>query len=659
MPDATPDSIFLPVGTLLDGTYRVEGVLGKIGGFGITYLAEDTRLMARVAVKEFFPRSLARRSPNGLDVRPNTTGDQEAFDYARARFLDEARLLARFNHPAIVHVRAFFEAHGTGYLVMNFLEGRTLAAHLERAGGRMGHETVLAIARPLLDALGEIHRAGIVHRDVDPRNIYLTNRQEVVLLDFGAARHVPKDESALLSVVLKPGYAPFEQYNSKGRQGPWTDLYALAATLYRMLTGLVPQESGSRFAQDDLRPVDELVRERYGETIPPGLARAVMWGLALRPENRPQSVEAFQQALFEDAAFVAAPTDPDQTVRLTDPVHSGLTTALPREPTPFARPEPTPARLPEATPYATPEPVPDLSPGPVPEAADPEPYAEALPRARWGRRMGIGAAFGLGLLVAGTVYGLRHDWWAVDPVFDVLKSPARRQHDAALAVLPDAVAEALRGNGQWLAAPVLNDGMNTPERWRSRVVGDGCATVRVRHGQGAINLEAPTNRCGGGTRAAGNPGVPDRPVSAHAWRDLPGGDAFVMTAIAYRNGGPALEVSLDAFDDGPRRRTTGHSVLLKSRSADLSRWTAQGDGFGLRTPDFERSVRGGWPADSVRLTFVVVGAEASVFANGQSVGRIPLRRASNYEVQLTAHFGSIAGAVALDKLLVYPLRPAP
>lgn len=342
MADPVLDSILLPVGTLLGGAYRVEGALGKPGGFGITYLAHDVRLDAKVAVKEFFPRGLARRSSAGLDVVPTTPDDRDGFDHARTRFLDEARLLARFHHPAIVRVRTFFEENGTAYLVMDYLEGRTLMAHLERAGGRVGVDTALAIARPLLDALEDLHEAGVLHRDVDPHNVYVTNKQQVVLLDFGAARQAVAEAEGgqrSLSVVLKPGYAPYEQYASKGRQGPWTDLYALSAMLYRMLGGVVPQESTERIAQDELRPLDALVRERYGETIPPEVARAVMWGLALRPEDRPQTAEAFRKALLGEAPTPApriltpppipeaAPaSDPAQTVGLSG---SGYAPAMP------------------------------------------------------------------------------------------------------------------------------------------------------------------------------------------------------------------------------------------------------------------------------------------------------------------------------------------
>lgn len=392
MADPTLDSILLPAGTLLGGVYRVEGALGKPGGFGITYLATDTRLEARVAVKEFFPRGLARRAHDGLTVVPITPDDKDGFDHARQRFLDEARLLARFHHPSIVRVRSFFEENGTAYLVMDYLEGRTLAAHLERVGGRVPAETAVAIARPLLDALAEIHETGVLHRDVDPANVYVTNRQQVVLLDFGAARQAVAEAEGgqrSLSVVLKPGYAPYEQYASKGRQGPWTDLYALAATMYRMLTGLVPQESTGRIVQDELQPVDEVVRERYGEVLPPALARAVMWGLALRPEDRPQSVAAFQQAL--DGAMPPAPKPLAAVSQTPPPI------APPYAPTQAYASPPAPAYPP---PYQPPAYQPPPSYTPQPMYAPTPSYLQDEPKRSLAGPM-IGALLVLGVLGGG------------------------------------------------------------------------------------------------------------------------------------------------------------------------------------------------------------------------------------------------------------------
>ena len=304
------DSILLPAGTVLGGQYEIEGVLGKPGGFGITYRALDTRLGVQVAVKEFFPRTHARRAADGRSILPNTRDDAAGLDAGRARFLEEARLLARYRHPNIVRVRTYFEANGTAYLVMDYLDGAPLSLYLERRGGRVDAATAEGIIRPVLLALRELHADGIVHRDVDPHNIYLTRAGDVVLLDFGAARVAEAaDRGATTSVVLKPGYAPYEQYSANGRLGPWTDLYAVGATLYRMLAGRVPPEATARILDDDLVPLAEAAPD-----TPAPLARAVTWALALRPEHRPQTVEAFDAVLdaddgADDEAY-AAPAPP-------------------------------------------------------------------------------------------------------------------------------------------------------------------------------------------------------------------------------------------------------------------------------------------------------------------------------------------------------------
>jgi tRNA A-37 threonylcarbamoyl transferase component Bud32 len=308
---AIDDTILLPVGTVLGGQYAVEGVLGKPGGFGITYLARDTRLGVHVAVKEFFPRSLASRSRNGKNLRPNTPDDAAGLEAGRRKFLEEAQLLARFHHAGIVRVRSFFEEHGTAYLVMDYLDGMPLSQYLDRRGGKLPWETVLGIARPILHALAELHGQNVLHRDVDPHNIYITRRGEVVLLDFGAARVAQAAEGETrpsLSVVLKPGYAPPEQYATKG-QGPATDLYAVGATLYRALTGRVPQEATQRLIDDDLVPVREVVPD-----VPEHVARAVEWALRLRPADRPQNTGALEEALFGHATPAAADDDPLDTL---------------------------------------------------------------------------------------------------------------------------------------------------------------------------------------------------------------------------------------------------------------------------------------------------------------------------------------------------------
>ena len=368
------DSIVLPVGTVLGGQYAVEGVLGKPGGFGITYLARDTRLETHVAVKEFFPRSLARRGPDGCAIRPNTPDDADPLAHARQRFLDEARLLARFHHPAIVRVRSFFEQHGTAYLVMDYLDGLPLSVVLERRGGRLPVETALAVARPVLAALREIHAAGVLHRDVDPHNVYLTRRNEVVLLDFGAARQAVAEAEGgrSLSVVLKPGYAPYEQYATRG-QGPWTDLYAVAALLYRMIAGVPVQEATGRIVEDEVVPLGDLVRQTYGEAVPERVARAVMWGLAVRPADRPATVDAFEDALFGEAD---AP-EPAATVAYGAASAQGPAPLPPAPPvTPPARPDYAvgPGTGPAAAPVLAAAPAAYPAPAAAPAVAATEAY---------------------------------------------------------------------------------------------------------------------------------------------------------------------------------------------------------------------------------------------------------------------------------------------
>lgn len=299
------DAIALPAGTVLAGKYAIQGVLGKPGGFGITYLAEDVTLGTPVAVKELFPRALACRAGDGATVQPSTRDAEPLLSKARERFLEEARLLARFRHPNIVRVRDFFEALGTAYLVMDYLDGMTLSAYLERHGQRLPWETALQLAKPLLSALQALHAEGIIHRDVDPHNIYVTRYGEVVLLDFGAAREAAEEASHSLSVVVKPGYAPYEQYASRSRQGPWTDVYAVAATLYRIIGGRVPEVATSRMMSDELLPLSSLAPD-----VPEFVASAIHKGLALRPDDRPQTATAFQALLEAPSAPIPPPAEP-------------------------------------------------------------------------------------------------------------------------------------------------------------------------------------------------------------------------------------------------------------------------------------------------------------------------------------------------------------
>nr|VFJ55987.1 MAG: PEGA domain-containing protein [Candidatus Kentron sp. FM]VFJ56404.1 MAG: PEGA domain-containing protein [Candidatus Kentron sp. FM]VFK10821.1 MAG: PEGA domain-containing protein [Candidatus Kentron sp. FM] len=291
-PGGVPDNpLYLPLGTVLEGGYVIGRVLGH-GGLGITYLARDRRLEIRVAIKEFLPDNIAGRNSQNSQVTVHT-GQQIPFRHALDRFLAEARILARFDrHPGIVSVRHLFEANGTGYMVMEFVAGQTLRQYLETHGGRLPWRQAWALLGPLMDTLGQIHQTGLLHRDIAPDNIYLTQDKEIKLLDFGAAREVTAGRSVTLSVILKPGYAPAEQYSGAGRQqGPWTDIYALSATLYRTITGQLPVTSVDRLIEDNLPLPGAL-----GIAIPKDHEAVLMKGLAIRAEERWQTIGEMQAA---------------------------------------------------------------------------------------------------------------------------------------------------------------------------------------------------------------------------------------------------------------------------------------------------------------------------------------------------------------------------
>jgi len=287
---------FLPLRTQLDN-FLVGRQLGDPGGFGVTYLGFDRHLRDRVAIKEFLPLHIAGRVPDGLEIRPHSTKERANFHYGVAEFKKEAQVLAHFRHPNIVRVRRFLEAHGTAYMVMDYYEGETLAQRLDRQGGRISVGEALALMQPLFDALSrEVHPKSYLHRDISPQNLYIARMGEherPLLLDFGAARQKLGDRSQSLSVVLKPGYAPLEQYDSAGRhQGPWTDVYACAATLYRAVTGIVPPTAADRALEDPLRSPDELIPE-----LSRGFCDALIWGLEMKLDQRPQTIDQFREAL--------------------------------------------------------------------------------------------------------------------------------------------------------------------------------------------------------------------------------------------------------------------------------------------------------------------------------------------------------------------------
>jgi serine/threonine protein kinase/uncharacterized RDD family membrane protein YckC len=283
-------AIALPIRTHLDGKYQIGRVLGH-GGFGLTYLAYHRPLAVPVAIKEYLPRDLATRLDDSLSVTPHDTNDVDTFTYGLDQFIEEARTLERFDHPSVVRVRSFFEANGTAYLVMNYYAGHTLDAVLESRGGRLDPDDALEVLGSILDGLTAVHAHGLVHRDVKPQNVYRTDDGRSVLLDFGAARQATAEHSRSLSVQLTPGYAPFEQYSSRGNQGPWTDVYGVAATLYRMVTGERPPEATARMmGEADLRSATEFgIDERMSD--------ALDCALALQPAQRTATIDAFRASL--------------------------------------------------------------------------------------------------------------------------------------------------------------------------------------------------------------------------------------------------------------------------------------------------------------------------------------------------------------------------
>lgn len=291
--------------------YRLESVLGA-GTFGTTYLGWDTHLEKHVAIKEYLPTELAVRALDG-SVVPVTSGHTNDYQWGLDRFLLEARTLAKFSHPHIVRVNRYFEANGTGYMVMDYEKGEPLSERLKREPFP-GEAPLKAILAPLLEGLSAVHATGFLHRDIKPGNIFLREGGSPVLIDFGSARQAVGGATRSLTAVITPGYAPFEQYSSEARQGPWTDIYAMSGVLYRALTNTNPPDAVSRMRGDSVAQGLAAVRGRYSEPF----LQAVEWALALDEKKRPQDVGEWKRALSGaqpapvmapvPAAAVAAPS---------------------------------------------------------------------------------------------------------------------------------------------------------------------------------------------------------------------------------------------------------------------------------------------------------------------------------------------------------------
>ena len=283
----------LKPGVILKERYKIEEVIGA-GGFGITYRAWDPLLQLYVAIKEYYPSGIATRSADSSKVCVPVGQEQREYHRGKIRFLKEAQDVARFqSEPNIVSIYDYLEENDTAYMVMEYLHGCTLKQYIREHGGRLDTDHILHICLSVLDALAVVHKAGMIHRDISPENIFICEDLTVKLIDFGAAKQVYLDGEQTMSVVLKPGYAPPEQYAKKDKQGPWTDIYALGATLYFAATGEKPEESFGRVLEDTIKPVCEVNPE-----IPRAMSQVIMRAMSVKIEDRYQTVEAMREALL-------------------------------------------------------------------------------------------------------------------------------------------------------------------------------------------------------------------------------------------------------------------------------------------------------------------------------------------------------------------------
>lgn len=361
----------LPTGYRLQH-YELSRVLGK-GGFGITYLGIDRHLGRKVAVKELMPDTIVTRE--GSDVLPQSESLAPNWAWAKDRFLEEACMLAGFQHPNIVNVHQIIEANGTVYMVMDYIEGESYDARLRRIGREPDEPGMRALLEPLLGGLEEVHANGLLHRDIKPDNIILRREVEPILLDFGSARKLLEGTSVMTSIVTH-GYSPIEQYQIKGKQGPWTDIYALGAVTVRAITGQKPPVSADRVSEDEF----EWLSYRNLTGFSPRFLRAIDWALRVSPKERPNNIAEWRSSFGWHSK----------------PKTFSERNAAPAEAAPGA-PRETSAAAPQAAPKKPSGPPPEL-PGPT-ETAPPPPAARLH---AWIRKRPLAAAMAaLGVLFLG------------------------------------------------------------------------------------------------------------------------------------------------------------------------------------------------------------------------------------------------------------------
>jgi hypothetical protein len=309
----------LPSGYQLQ-EYTVKSVLGH-GGFGITYLAADNNLGKDVAIKEYLPTEFAVRRDDSR-VQPRSTADNDDYEWGLDRFMKEAQTLGLFRHHNIVPVYRAFKENGTAYMVMEYQKGQSLAELFRKHRSDFNEEDLLGLIIPLLDGLAVVHKAGYLHRDLKPGNIFIREDGSPVLLDFGAARNAVGRKSKNLTSIVTPGYAPLEQYFADGNQGPWTDIYAMASILYQAVAGRIPPEAPARVKRDPITPAVEAGRGRFSETFLAGIDTA----LRVEEEQRPQTVEQWRALLLgQEVPAAPPPTMGHAAVRENASVRSSAT----------------------------------------------------------------------------------------------------------------------------------------------------------------------------------------------------------------------------------------------------------------------------------------------------------------------------------------------
>ncbi len=318
----------LPIGSRI-GEFELTGIVGE-GGFGIVYLAYDHSLERSVALKEYMPSSLASRVAGSSEVRIKTQRNAETFKAGLRSFVNEAKVLAQFDHPALVKVYRFWEENGTAYMVMPYYEGITLKDWLRERGEPPDEDTLKRLLGPVLEALDVIHRAQIYHRDIAPDNILLLDGDRPLLLDFGAARRVIGDMTQALTVILKPGYAPIEQYAEVPgmKQGAFTDIYALGALVYYAIVGRTPPPSVARMVNDSMEPLTKQGEGRYSQQFLAGIDKC----LAVKQDDRPQSIREMWDLLGIQQEFTQVlprTTAPDDRARRLEEIDRSARSPMP------------------------------------------------------------------------------------------------------------------------------------------------------------------------------------------------------------------------------------------------------------------------------------------------------------------------------------------